>query len=296
MSTLIFAQQQKSFFVTGMMNKKILLLLTILATSVCLWAQDTLPKFSAKYVGNNKIIISWTNNYELVKQISVQRSADSLKNYKTIVTVPDPANKRNGFTDTKAPNNRMFYRIFIMLDKGMFVFSDAKRPAIDTFVVTTQPQQTLISVEKQLTKEDSILLATPNSSLDSVAIARKEELMRIDPFSLELNRPQSAAFDTQLKTDINGNRKKPDIFVASLYVYTARDGNVHFNLPDVTEKKYAIKFYDEKDEFLFEIKELKDAALIIDKTNFYHAGWFKFELYVNDKLKEKNKFYIGKEF
>jgi hypothetical protein len=57
-----------------------------------------------------------------------------------------------------------------------------------------------------------------------------------------------------------------------------------------------VKFYDENDNFLFEIKNLKDQSLIVDKTNFYHAGWFKFELYVDEKLKEKHKFYIEKEF
>jgi len=29
--------------------------------------QDTLPKFSVKNVGNNRIIIGWVNNYPLVK-------------------------------------------------------------------------------------------------------------------------------------------------------------------------------------------------------------------------------------
>lgn len=57
-----------------------------------------------------------------------------------------------------------------------------------------------------------------------------------------------------------------------------------------------MKFFDESDNFLFEIKNLKEQSFIVDKTNFYHAGWFKFELYVDEKLKEKHKFYIGKEF
>ena len=60
--------------------------------------------------------------------------------------------------------------------------------------------------------------------------------------------------------------------------------------------KYSVKFYDENSQFLFEIRNIKDNSLIVDKTNFYHAGWFKFELFVNEKLKEKNKFYLEKEF
>ena len=47
---------------------------------------------------------------------------------------------------------------------------------------------------------------------------------------------------------------------------------------------------------LFELTEIKDPSLIVDKTNFQHAGWFRFELYDGDQLKEKNKLFIPKEF
>jgi len=237
--------------------KKIFLPLFFIVSLVQLHAQDTLPSFSVKNVGNNRIIISWINNYQLVKQISIQRSLDSLSGYKTILSVADPTTKQNGYVDTKATNDHMFYRLFIMLDGAMYLFSKTVRPVVDTMHVD------------------------------------KKDMGKLDPFSLEINKPS--------KTDslANGpgiNKNKPDIFVPSNYVYTARDGNVHLNLPKADSIKYSIKFYDESDQFLFEIKNLKDPSLIVDKTNFYHAGWFKFELFVNEKLKEKNKFYIEKEF
>ena len=53
-------------------------------------AQKVLPDFSATTRGSGKTIISWTNAYPVVNQISIQRSFDSLRNYKTILTVPDP--------------------------------------------------------------------------------------------------------------------------------------------------------------------------------------------------------------
>jgi hypothetical protein len=241
-----------------MMKKSILLLITFVATLFHLSAQDTLPKFSVKTLGNSRVIISWTNNYQKVKQISIQRSADSLKNYKTILTVPDPMSKQNGYADTKAATDNMFYRLFILLDGSMYTFSVAKRPVFDS------------------------------------ATAEAEKKRLVDPFSIEVNRPEKS-MDSTLKT--NGDAKnKPNIFVPSMYVYTSRDGNIHLNLPNADTKKYSVKFYDENDNFLFEVNTLKDQSLIIDKTNFYHAGWFKFELFVDDKLKEKHKFYLGKEF
>jgi len=74
-------------------------------------AQDTLPKFSAINAGKDRIIISWTNTYGRgIKQLSIQRSFDSLKNFKTILTLPDPTVPENGYVDTKAINDHMFYR------------------------------------------------------------------------------------------------------------------------------------------------------------------------------------------
>ena len=67
-------------------------------------AQDTLPKFSVRNVGNSRFIVGWVNNYPLVKQISIQRSHDSLKSFTTILSVTDPNSRQNGFVDTKAPN------------------------------------------------------------------------------------------------------------------------------------------------------------------------------------------------
>ena len=102
-------------------------------------AQDTLPRFSVHSAGNNRVIVGWVNNYPVTKQISIQRSFDSLKNYKTILSVTDPSAVQNGFADTKAPNDHMFYRLFINLDKGQFFFTQPKRPTVDTSQTVENP-------------------------------------------------------------------------------------------------------------------------------------------------------------
>src|SRR5215210_8864686 len=104
------------------MNRCCILILFLLWASG-LTAQDTLPKFSVKNFGNNRYIIGWVNTYGLVKQISIQRSHDSLKNYTTIMSVTDPNARQNGYADTKAPNDHMFYRLFVVLDKGQYYFT-----------------------------------------------------------------------------------------------------------------------------------------------------------------------------
>lgn len=100
-------------------------------------------------------------------------------------------------------------------------------------------------------------------------------------------------------TSPNPNHTKPKTisFTPSLHVFTNRDGYVRINLPDEEKsKKYTIKFFEDDGNFLFELKEIKEKDFKLDKTNFYHAGWFRFELYENGKLMEKHKFYLEKDF
>jgi hypothetical protein len=236
------------------MKKLVLsLLFLFVVAGIRLYAQDTLPKFSVKNAGGNRIIIGWTNTFETIKQISIQRSFDSLGGYKSILTVADPTTPQNGYVDTKAPNDHMFYRLYIQLEKGVYLFSDPRKPIIDTFKKTSIGDNGKIG---RINGNDSVSI--PNFGMN--------------------------------------NKSKPEVFTPSLHVYTFKDGNVRINLPDDEGKKYNIKFFDEDDNFLFELKDIKERTFRIDKANFYHAGWFKFELYENGKLIEKHKFYLQKDF
>jgi len=248
-------------------------LLFALTTAGKVFAQDTLPKFSLINAGNNRIIIGWVNKLENVKQISIQRSFDSLTGYKSILTVADPTSPQNGFLDAKAPNDRMFYRIYIMLEKGMYLFSAAKKPVKDTLKIART-----LPVADGNNKQPVIL--------DSAERARPV-VIRLDGF------PGTDSVAVPNPVVI---KNKTNAFVPSLYVYTCRDGYVCIRLPDKEKsKKYSIKFFEDEIQ-LFELKEIKEREFKIDKANFYHAGWFRFELYEDGKLLEKHKFYLEKDF
>lgn len=201
------------------------------------FSQDTLPKFSVRNAGNNRFIVGWVNNYPLVKQISIQRAFDSLGIYKTILSVTDPNAVQNGFNDTKAPNDHMFYRLFVVLDKGVFYFTNPKKPVFDSTWT--------VKIKNEEPKKEPVIY--------------------------------------------NG-------FVPSSYVYTNKEGYIFINLPDARQKKYHIKFFEEDGTFLFELKPITEKGLTLDKANFYHGGWFNFELYNDEKLLEKHKFYLSKMF
>ncbi|MCB0715998.1 MAG: hypothetical protein R2796_12080 [Chitinophagaceae bacterium] len=225
-------------------------------------AQDTLPNFSANLIGKDRIIISWTNTLANVKQISVQRSYDSTHGFKTILTVLDPALPQNGFADMTAPTTKMFYRLYILQEKGLYQFSLSKRP--DTFAVKNMKAVT-------------------------------DSMKKLNPFIVNLGKFPSTDSTTSPKSITPKNM--PPGYIPSLYVFTFRDGNVKIDLPkDEKPKKYVIKFYDAADNFLFELKDIKEQNFTLDKANFFHAGWFHFELYNDEKLVEKNKFYLEKDF
>lgn len=224
--------------------KKLIVFFVIFISAVpFLQAQDTLPKFSVKNVGNDRIIIGWVNSYPDVTQISIQRSFDSLTGFKTILTVTDPLSPQNGYVDAKPTNDHMFYRLYIMKGQGHFLFSESKQPVLDTTAMS---------------------IINTNTGFDPQPLIPKNI---------------------------------PPGFIPSQYVYTHLDGYVNINLPDEEKpKKYSIKFFDEEGEFLFEIKEVKERNFKIDRTNFYHAGWFRFELYEDGNLLERHKFFLVKDF
>jgi hypothetical protein len=248
--------------------------------SFCGLSQDTLPKFTVRNVGNKHVIISWKNNYPVVKQINIQRSTDTLRNFKTIMSIADPTAKENGFADAKAPDANQFYRLFIALDNGSFVFTDSKKPVLDSIVLTkiNEPQS---QPQSQLPTQ---------SEPEATTTPLKKDNTKTEKLEFENKNPAVT------NREINGNKPNLNVAVQSMHVYTYKDGNVRINLPDDPDKKYSIKFFDQDNSIVFEIKEIKQTPVLLDKANFYHAGWFKFELYEDGKLIEKNKFKIAKDF
>lgn len=97
------------------------------------------------------------------------------------------------------------------------------------------------------------------------------------------------------RKDITTRPIKSPIFVPSKFVFTGKDNNVIINLPDAESQKFSIHFFDEFDNPVFELKAIKESYLILEKVNFIHSGWYKYDLFNNGILQEKFKFYIPKD-
>ena len=146
------------------MFKTLIATLVFLVLPIVMFAQNTLPEFSAVTYGNGKNIISWTNPYPNVSQINIQRSRDSLRSFTTILAIPDPSNQQNGFVDAKAPTLFVFYRLFIVFDNGSYLFTNSKRAFWDTAkIVIEKPKEPVPVVlpEKSDKKPANVVVVPP---------------------------------------------------------------------------------------------------------------------------------------
>ncbi len=200
-------------------------------------AQKYLPDFSVEEItkGNNKV--SWKNPFKTCTQLAVQRSTDSINNFRTILSAQSPELTENGFIDKKAPiNSKVYYRIFYTLKEGDYYFS--KVMSVSEF--SKQAMQTSKNKKNRLPKKST-----------------KEDK-------------------------------------SSKYLSIGDNGNIYINLPKAKQLKYKLIIYDTDKSTLFTIEKITEVEIIIEKNNFLHTGWFKFELFEEGKIIEMNRFQIEK--
>lgn len=263
-----------SLFLTLQHMKKNLILILFICIGFNVNGQDTLPSITVKNM-NGRIIVSWMNDYkDSIANISVQRSYDSLRNYSTIGSVLNPQNRENGYTDANAPYNKMYYRVFIAFEGGKYIISNPVRPV----KIPPPPVVAADRVDTLQIVPDPVIPETLSSKNASNPIPVK-------------TLPSNPATVTTVTPPVI----KPVVTYPSQRIFSGRDQNVIIHLPEAKAKRYLVKFFDEQDSEIFEIKDLNEDYLIVEKVNFMHSGWFRFELYENGMLLEKNRFFIGKD-
>jgi hypothetical protein len=287
-------------------------------------AQDTLPQFSVKDIGKERYVISWVNNYPYTAQITIQRSFDSIRGYKSILTVPDPNAKQNGYADSKAINDHMFYRLYIQLENGRFLFTAAKQPSREIIIAEPQPKPVVTTSPTIPQKKEELAPKQGSSTTPApVAVAINAEnnpayittdekttaevelatentvtreipaVKRVEPIIVRL---QNVRLGDSAKTPLAVTTKDdPNAYAPSLFVYTHPDGNIRIQVPNRARlSKYRIKFFESDKRFLFELKNLPAPNFQLDKINFLHGGWFLFELYEDARLIEKHKLHLDR--
>ena len=273
------------------------------------FAQDTLPSFSAVILNNNKAQISWTNPYPNCTQISVQRSYDSLRFFQTIFSALSPELPQNGFADNNYISQiKIYYRIFYVLEDGKYFFTNSKTAKRFDGNKKVEVNENFVAADTSSIRQIN-LINSPNSAhiplkrMFSIYRRSTDSLYNVLEEKLYYKFKDSIAYKTKdtlysLENDIiiwKPFVPKP-LWKPSLHIFTAEKGYVIINLPLARTHKYRIVFFDENEQEIFRIKQLKQEKLMLEKSNFFHAGWFHFELYEDEKMKEKNYFFIDKEF
>lgn len=113
------------------MLKKFFLLPLLLVLYHFSFSQDTLPLISVTKIGS-KVLVSWVNNFSQVTTINIQRSYDSVKNFRTIGSVLNVKAINNGFVDAQEFTTPEYYRVFISFEGGNYMFSKVHRPVADS--------------------------------------------------------------------------------------------------------------------------------------------------------------------
>ena len=265
----------------------------LLATGFCflagnIFAQDVLPGLTVKN-SRGKISISWQNKYPVtVKGISIQRSYDSSKSFSSITTVPSPNDVVNGFFDLKAPYDKMYYRLFIAFDSGAYIFTAAFMPDVD-------PDFNLMASLRKIREENRPKPEAPTVS--ATPVKQDPPPQKTKPREIQPNnKPENPSVPQNKEVEIVPVvPKKEEIPYPSQRIYTGKDNNVVISLADFKPGKYSVKFFDEENKQLFVLDKITEGYFIIEKVNFFHAGWFFFEIYKDDTLLEKNKFFISKD-
>ena len=277
------------------------LLITILTPALSALGQDTLPEFTAA-IRSGRTVISWTNPFEKVVQISVQRSQDSLFGFRTIVTMPDPALAVNGFMDVSAPDTRQYYRIYVQFPYGRFFQTSVKRPSEQSLYAAPDARATQDVIPQPVEERPAISgqpsvgrtlpeMPKPEDPKDYENIMKRSKGVFVKKLAWRHLQPGDPMppETAELKVVLPAN-----LFTPSPFLFTNKDGNVVVAMPQRAGGRYSVHFFLPEGLPLFHFDMTKEPILIVDKVNFQRSGWFDFEIRQDGRVKERNRIFIPK--
>lgn len=283
------------------------LVLICLVLGIRAAAQNPLPDFNIDNKGDGRVVISWQNPYSNLIQLAVQRSYDSLKRFSTVYSATSPELPQNGFSDKITPGVRVYYKIFYVMVGGTYYFSNSK-------LANTVAQQVTITTaasRRDLLDESLLKKVTAENLLTNPDLYEPQRLYTVlvndapfqEMFTIQLKyfrdsiltRTRDTLMQVSNDTILVKQFVPPFEVRGSQYVYIDKQGYVVVNLPDAATKRYDLVLMEEDETPVLELKQIKEPFFMIDKSNFYHAGMYKFVLWENGRMKERNKFLLPKD-
>jgi len=261
-------------------------LLSIFVFGNILHAQQGRLNVAVSKLTDTKVKIEWTNPYgDSIVQLNVQKSWDSVRNFRTVFVPLSPELPQNGYVDETNGYNMQYYRVFYVLGNGTFFFTKAKKVASGSDFTNEIPEDQ---------KVDTNLIVTVHDDDTVIAQLNYKQYKRFKDSIINFTKDTLYSLtDADVLLRYYSNNVG---WIPSTRVFTNTDGYVQIFLADALQKNYRIRFFDEHHKPLFNIQHVDQVQLILDKTNFMRSGWFYFELFEDNKVKERNKFYIPKDF
>lgn len=272
-------------------HPRALLMLIFSALMITVSGQTTLPDFQV-IQRNGVNIISWNNENKELTQLIIQRSADSLIGFRSIVSMPDPTSSTNGFVDKKSGSKLFFYRIFYVMPGSRYVFTESKKPKVEIPPPVVQPE-----IKKPPITVPAPAAATTNPPITKKAvqeIIKKQPDTAVSQLKLAYQQVGLSQYNWRTITILpkTENILNDDTFVLSSIIFTNVEGNLIISLPDAPKNRFTLRVFREDKSLLFEMKHIRENQLLIDRSNFHNSGWFRYELKEGEKVREKNRFYI----
>lgn len=250
-------------------------------------AQPMLPDM-ASVTQNGINILTWACQYDGVKSIAVQRSADSNLNYITIGYVKDVKKGVQYYLDGHPKAGPNWYRVKLVFGSDLSWTSNRIKIIVDS---------TQVAKGRILPSNDSLQGLASKFSTKKVEVVDsatgtvgKKTVIVNSTVTTKPKDTAKAILKPVLTLEI------PDIenvnaytYIKSQYVFTNPfTGHVNIEIADAKTIKYSLEFFDSKNKKILEVPKVTEPNVILDKRNFQKVGMYKFELY-----KEKVKLETG---
>lgn len=252
------------------------------------FSQEPLPDFSIKKGTQNQKVISWRNNYgDMLIVLNIQRSNDSVRNFRTIYSEPNPSLAVNAFTDMKPVAGMDYYRIYYQMKNGSYYFSKAKRVASgfisDGLYSHLNAQRVIIKGDEDRT----VTISDFHKIADSVLLNTSDSLFYFSDSTVNYKKFNAIAAIGSTSTNNNS------LIPVSNYLFLSPDGNVVIRLADNKAYNYSMVIYQpDGNTVLYKIDRFPGPEITLSKSSFLHSGFYPYELFEDGKLKERSRFQI----
>ena len=218
----------------------------LFSISFALQAQPVLPDvMGVTQKGLN--MLSWTNQYDGIKSIAVQRSSDSVYNFTTIGYVKNLKKGVQGFIDGHPTPGANWYRLYIVFSSDLTWYSNRIKLSVDSAQLM---QQRVLPPNDSLQKMVNALSLGAGDSPEEINAYTyiRSQYVFTNPFTGHVN------------IELPDSTDKKSV--------------------------YSLIFFDSQNKQVLEVPKISEHTVIIDKRNFQRKGLYKFELKKDKHLLE----------